>query len=96
MVFNFIKKYKQEVKDTKVKLYREKYSLDDYVVIDIETSGLDPEKNEILELGAVKVRDNVIVDTYDQCVNFLLTFIVARIIINLQINLVPYVGTGKF
>jgi len=27
---------------------------------------------------------------------FLLTFIVARIIINLQINLVPYVGTGKF
>lgn len=40
----------------------------DYCVIDLETTGLDPEYNEIIELAAVRVRNNQIVDTYSQLV----------------------------
>ena len=29
----------------------------DYVSIDIETTGLDPKKDRIIEIGAVRVRD---------------------------------------
>jgi DNA polymerase III epsilon subunit family exonuclease len=39
-------------------------SISNYVVIDIETTGLDPSNDEIIELGAVKVVDDVIVDTF--------------------------------
>ena len=34
----------------------------DYVVIDIETSGLRPEEHEIIELGAVRVMEHRIVE----------------------------------
>jgi DNA polymerase-3 subunit alpha (Gram-positive type) len=40
-------------------------SLDDkYVVFDIETTGFSPEKNKIIEIGAVKVIGGEIVDRY--------------------------------
>ena len=35
-----------------------------YVVIDIETTGLDPEKHEILELGALRIVDHKISETF--------------------------------
>lgn len=35
-----------------------------YVVFDIETTGLDSFNNEIIEIGAIKVVDNEIVDTF--------------------------------
>lgn len=35
-----------------------------YVVVDIETTGLDCEKNEILELGAARVIDHKITETF--------------------------------
>lgn len=35
-----------------------------YVVIDIETTGLDPEHDEILELGAVRIIDHKISDSF--------------------------------
>lgn len=38
----------------------------DYVVFDIETTGLNPFDCEIIEIGAVKVRDGEIVDRYNQ------------------------------
>ena len=41
-----------------------KYDVNDYTIIDIETTGLDSYFNEIIELGAIKVRNNQIVDTY--------------------------------
>ena len=44
------------------------YSIDDYTIIDIETTGLDPEFNEIIELGAIKVKNNKIVDTFSSLV----------------------------
>jgi len=38
--------------------------LNSYVAIDLETTGLNPVKDEILEIGALKVVDGEIVDTY--------------------------------
>ena len=38
--------------------------LDDYVVVDLEMTGLHPKTDHILEIGAVKVREKQIVDTF--------------------------------
>ena len=40
----------------------------DYCVVDLETTGLDSEYDEILELAAIRVRNNQVVDTYSQLV----------------------------
>lgn len=41
----------------------------EYVVFDIETTGLDTSKDRIVEIGAVKVKNGEIVDTYDKLIN---------------------------
>lgn len=41
---------------------------DDYTMIDIETTGLSPYRDRITELGAVKVRNGQVVDTYSNLV----------------------------
>lgn len=41
----------------------------DYVSVDIETTGLDAKKNKILEIGAVKVRDFEVVDSFSSLIN---------------------------
>lgn len=45
-----------------------KERLNKYVVFDLETTGLHPRKDEIVEIGAVKVSDGVIVDTFSTLV----------------------------
>lgn len=40
----------------------------DYVLLDIETSGLKPSLAEITEIAAYKVRDNKVIDTYQSLV----------------------------
>lgn len=40
----------------------------DYVAIDIETTGLDPRYDEIIEIGAVRVRNGDVVDTFQTLV----------------------------
>ena len=40
----------------------------DYTVLDLETTGLDPTWNEIIEIGAIKIRGLDIVDTFSQLV----------------------------
>ena len=42
---------------------------DDFVVFDIETTGLSPKNDMITEIGAVKISKGVIVDRYSQLIN---------------------------
>ena len=41
----------------------------EYVVFDIETTGLSPRFNKIIEIGAVKIKDGKIAETFSQFVN---------------------------
>ncbi len=42
---------------------------DEAVVFDIETTGFSPQKNEIIEIGAVKVKDGQIIDRFSTFIN---------------------------
>ena len=42
---------------------------DKYVVVDIETTGLDPQSNEIIEISALKYEQNVLIDSYHTLVH---------------------------
>ena len=42
---------------------------DSYVVFDLETTGLSPDKNKIIEIGAVKVVDGAITERFSTFVN---------------------------
>ena len=39
--------------------------LDNYVVVDIETTGFSPVANEIIEIGALKVVNNEVIDEFN-------------------------------
>ncbi|MCR5214533.1 MAG: topoisomerase DNA-binding C4 zinc finger domain-containing protein [Eubacterium sp.] len=41
----------------------------DYVVFDLETSGVYPQKDQIIEIAALKVRDHKVVDEFSTLVN---------------------------
>ncbi len=43
--------------------------IDDYTVLDLEMTGLSVKKDKIIEIGAIKVRNNEIVDTYKSFIN---------------------------
>lgn len=43
--------------------------MDTYISIDLETTGLNPKEDRIIEIGAVKVIDGKIVDTFSTFVN---------------------------
>ena len=36
----------------------------EYIALDLETTGLDPKKDKILEIGAARVRDGKILESY--------------------------------
>ncbi|MDN6836428.1 MAG: DNA polymerase III subunit epsilon [Lactococcus lactis] len=42
---------------------------DNYIIIDLETTGLDPRFDKIIEIGGLKVENHKIVDEFDQLVN---------------------------
>ncbi len=48
---------------------REKKLVDDYVVFDLETTGFDAKVNKIIEIGALKYRNNKLVDKFSVLVN---------------------------
>lgn len=50
------------------KIANAKKRLKKYIVFDLETTGLDPRKNEIIEIGAVKVEDGNVIDTFSSFV----------------------------
>lgn len=41
----------------------------DYIVFDFETTGLSPLLNKIIEIGALKYKNNVLVDSFNKLVN---------------------------
>ncbi len=43
--------------------------LNDFVVVDLETTGLDPTTDRIIEIGAVRFRDGVESEVYDTLIN---------------------------
>ena len=43
--------------------------LQDFVCIDLETTGLNPKRDRIIEIGAVKVRDGKVVETFQQLID---------------------------
>ena len=53
--------------DTKGKLIFD--PMDDYVVLDLETTGIDTSVEEVIEISAVKVMGGKVVDTYSTLVN---------------------------
>ena len=46
------------LKDREFEFLFEEDSSDEYIVFDTETTGLNPKKDEILSIGAVKIKDN--------------------------------------
>lgn len=44
-------------------------SVNNYVVIDIETTGYDTKTDKIIELAALRIRDNRITDTFESLIN---------------------------
>lgn len=43
--------------------------IQDYVCLDLETTGLDPKVDKIIEIGAVRVKSGEIVDTFQSFIN---------------------------
>ena len=43
--------------------------INSYISIDLETTGLNPKLDRIIEIGAVKVVDGQVVETFDTLVN---------------------------
>ena len=41
----------------------------DYVLIDIETTGFSPQYDDIIEIGAIKVKNNKIIDEFQFLIN---------------------------
>ncbi len=65
MFKNFFSDFKKKrnlakLKDEKFRFLFEEDSSGEYVVFDTETTGLNPKKDEILSIGAVKIKDNKI------------------------------------
>lgn len=42
--------------------------LNDYTIVDIETTGLSPDKDNIIEIGALRVCDNKVVAEFSQLI----------------------------
>ena len=43
--------------------------IQDFICIDLETTGLNPKRDRIIEIGAVKVRKGQVVDTFQQLID---------------------------
>lgn len=55
-------------KDEKSKGINLNKFVDDYVLVDIETTGFSPVKDDIIEIGAIRVVNNQIIQKYNQLI----------------------------
>jgi DNA polymerase-3 subunit epsilon len=61
LIQNFLKKRDlKRLKDDRFKFLFEEDESGEYVVFDTETTGLNPKKDDIISIGAVKIKDNKI------------------------------------
>lgn len=71
--------YKQGQEENKKTIRNKGKSLsefpENYSILDLETTGLDPKFDEIIEIGIIKVRNNEIIDTYQTLVQPNTTYI---------------------
>lgn len=69
--FNYSISFQQKCEKEK-SLYRSTKSrklVNDYVVFDLETTGFDCNQNKIIEIGALKYKNNELVDTFNILIN---------------------------
>lgn len=59
--FEVIDRQTFEVAKNETQLQNESISIDEYVIFDLETTGLSPIYSEIIEFGAIHIRNNVII-----------------------------------
>ncbi len=52
-----------------VKIMNRRDKLNKYIVVDIETTGLNPDFDKIIEIGAIKVENNQIVDKFSRLID---------------------------
>ena len=45
------------------------HPFDEVIVFDLETTGCDPERNQIIEIGAIKVKEGCVVSQYQQLID---------------------------
>ena len=50
-------------------LNKEEKLVDDYVVFDLETTGLNPLESKIIEIGALKYKDNQLINNFSVLIN---------------------------
>lgn len=64
-MFNNLKNYfnKRNLKDDSYSYLFQEYDDNEYVCFDCETTGLDPKKDDIISIGAVKIKNNTILSS---------------------------------
>ena len=58
----------KENKNNKSFFENEEEFVNDYVVLDLETTGLNPNKNEIVEIVAIKVKNYKVLEVYNKLI----------------------------
>lgn len=58
----------QDIKTTKITKRTNYANLKNFVVLDIETTGLKPDKNEIIEIGAIKFNNFIPIEKFEQLI----------------------------
>jgi len=62
----FIMKIKSSIPKVNYSELYKQLSLEQFVVCDLETTGLYPERDDIIEIGMVKIKEGVVTETYNQ------------------------------
>lgn len=67
--YRYIQQPIEQDKDRAYKGEKLNVFVDNYTIVDLETTGFSPKNDRIIEIGALKVRNNKIVDKYSILIN---------------------------